>query len=499
MADVCIIGYGPVGATLACLLDACGISVAILEREPAAYPLPRALHFDDEVMRVFQATGIAASLLPLTRVSPGMQFVAADGRLLLDWSRPPGIGPQGWNASYRFHQPDLERLLRTEVATRPGIVVQLGTDVTGVTQGRDGAAVATLHRATGHPGQVHARFVVGCDGARSLVRGAIGAPLDDLGFHERWIVVDAILRRPAPHLGDISLQHCNPARPATYVRGVGDRRRWEIALHPDEDAAAMTRPDRVYRLLSPWITPEDATIERAVCYTFTSAIASRWRDARLLIAGDAAHQMPPFLGQGMCAGIRDAANLAWKLARVCRGHAPDTLLDTYQSERAPHVREYIALAVRLGGLINTTDPATALAGMQAQAGGPARMTSLKPALGPGLSAGDPALAGAVVPQPRLADGALLDDRAGYRFALLHRAGVPLPRGIQGACARAAIAVIDDPAVQDWLHQAGAAAAMIRPDRHVLGMARPGAMMEHDLADLIATAAPSLHEPIAKAG
>ena len=176
--------------------------------------------------------------------------------------------------------------------------------------------------------------------------------MEDLGFHERWLVVDALLRRPRPDLGDWSVQYCSKQRPTTYVRGTGDRADGRLQscrgrMRPRSPAA------KVFELLKPWVTPEEIDVERAAVYTFHSAIARRWRSGRLLIAGDAAHLTPPFLGQGLCAGMRDAGNLAWKLARVLRGQNDDSLLDTYQSERAPHVREYIELAVRLGGLINT--------------------------------------------------------------------------------------------------------------------------------------------------
>jgi 3-(3-hydroxy-phenyl)propionate hydroxylase len=156
------------------------------------------------------------------------------------------------------------------------------------------------------------------------------APMEDLGFHERWLVVDGLLRRPRPDLGDWSVQYCSERRPTTYVRGTGHRRRWEIAVLPGEDEATITQSLQVLELLKPWVSPEEIDIERAAVYTFHSALASRWRSGRLLIAGDAAHLTPPFLGQGLCAGMRDAGNLAWKLARVLRGQNNDLLLDTYQ-------------------------------------------------------------------------------------------------------------------------------------------------------------------------
>lgn len=481
--DVAIVGYGPVGATLAALLGRQGVRTHVLEREGTAYHLPRACHFDAEVMRVFQAIGVAEAMAVQTCLSPGMRFVDASGRLLLDWSRSVAIGPEGWHASYRFHQPDLERVLRGAVAALPDVAIHNRAEVFALDQDADGVTVRWEDLDTGRLRAARARWVVGCDGARSLVRRFMGTELLDLGFHERWLVTDLILSRPRPDLGDHSVQFCDPARAATYVRGVGDRRRWEIALKPDEDSATMTRAENVWRLLAPWIGPADAEIERAAVYTFHSVLASRWRAGRLLLAGDSAHQTPPFLGQGMCAGIRDAANLGWKLGRVQAGLADHTLLDSYESERAPHVRAYIETAVRLGGLINTRAMEAAVPGSVLSGGPPAKMESIRPALGPGLAAGWTEPTGRIAPQPVLADGVRLDDRVGYRFALLLRHGdaAALPTAPLDALAARGVVLVADAALAPWLDEIGAVAALVRPDRYVLGAAR-------DAEDLAALAA-----------
>jgi 3-(3-hydroxy-phenyl)propionate hydroxylase len=316
----------------------------------------------------------------------------------------------------------------------------LRSEVFAIRQDTETAQVEYEDLSSGTLRSCHARYVVGCDGARSVVRRVIGSPVEDLGFHERWLVVDALLKRPVPSLGEHSVQYCDPARPATYVRGVGS---------------------------VPSPTP-------------SILIAERWRSGRLLIAGDSAHQTPPFLGQGMCAGVRDAANLGWKLARVLRGQADDALLDTYESERLPHVRAYIELAVRLGGLINSKAAEAALPGGVAR-GEPARMETMKPLLGPGLAAGWTGLTGRVAPQPRLEDGTLLDDRVGYRFAALLRPefGSELSATVLERCAHRDVAVVADnaPALQDWLRAEGVGAVLVRPDRYVLGAARTQEEME----------------------
>jgi 3-(3-hydroxy-phenyl)propionate hydroxylase len=485
-ADIVVVGLGPVGATLANLLGLCGVGTLVLEREADAYHLPRAVHFDDEVMRIFETTGLNDQIARNVILSPGMHFVDAKGKLILDWSRPAEISALGWHPSYRFHQPDLERVLRAGLARWPNVTVRNRCDVFALDADADGVTVHFEDLASGRLTHCRARYVVGCDGARSLVRRLIGSGLHDLGFHERWLVVDAVLKRPRLDLGDYSVQHCDPVRPVTYVRGTGNRRRWEIALRDNEDSSLITAPPRVWGLLKKWITPRDAEIERSAVYTFHSVIAERWRKGKLLLAGDSAHQTPPFLGQGMCAGIRDAANLAWKLARIVEGKDSDALLESYQSERAPHVQEYIELAIRLGGIINTKAINAGLPGGGRKADGPARMESKKPLLGPGLFAGRTEMTGQLAPQPDLSDGVRLDARTGYQFALLMTPdfSASLLDDMRRQIADADVALVDDaaPALQDWLSANQIEAVLVRPDRYVLGGARDHA----DLKPLLAT-------------
>ncbi|MEW6640355.1 MAG: bifunctional 3-(3-hydroxy-phenyl)propionate/3-hydroxycinnamic acid hydroxylase [Pseudomonadota bacterium] len=474
--DVAVIGCGPVGSTLANLLGLCGLRTVVLEREAKAYHLPRAVHFDDESMRVFQTIGLSDKILPHVILSPGMRFVDAEGRLALDWSRSAELTPMGWHLSYRFHQPDLEDVLNAGLTRWPTVTVRNRCEVYALDQDDAGVRVRYEDLATGQLSELRAGHVVGCDGGRSLVRRFIGSGMDDLGFHERWLVVDVLLRRDRSDLGDYSIQHCNPQRPATYIRGTGNRRRWEITVHPDEGTATMTQPARIWQLLAPWITPEDAEIERAAVYTFHSTIARQWRNRRLLLAGDSAHQTPPFLGQGMCAGIRDAANLAWKLQQVVRGEADQALLDTYQSERAPHVRAFIELAIRLGGLINTKATEAGLAAGVPRKDAPATLEVQKPLLGPGLAAGDTSLVGQIAPQFMLPGGQRGDDHAGYGFALLVDAALSHDMSAEqrATLAAAGIAMLDGAEIEGinaWLGRNGIRAALVRPDRYVLGAAR----------------------------
>jgi 3-(3-hydroxy-phenyl)propionate hydroxylase len=473
--DVVIVGYGPVGATLANLLGLRGVRTIVLERESSAYHLPRAVHFDDEVMRIFETIGLSDAIVANTVFSPGMHFIDSAGRLLLDWSRPPGLTPQGWYPSYRFHQPELEAVLRDGLRRWSSVTAMSRCDVFALDEDGDGVRVRFEDLNSGRLLACRAKYVVGCDGARSLVRRFMGAGLDDLGFHERWLVLDFLLGRPRDDLGDHSVQFCDPVRPATYVRGVGNRRRWEITLLADEESHAMTAPERIWPLLKRWVGPQDGRIERAAVYTFHSVVARPWRTGRLLLAGDSAHQTPPFLGQGMCAGIRDAANLAWKLADVVGGRNGDPLLDSYESERSPHVRQYIERAIRLGGIINTKNARETLAELGRKGDETIKFASPKPELGPGLCLeGDP-LAGQLAPQPTLSCGTRLDAIAGYSYVLLARPdfACSLSANLKAAVRDAGLRIIDDgaPALQDWLAESRVDAALVRPDRYVLCTAR----------------------------
>ncbi|MGZ5805468.1 MAG: bifunctional 3-(3-hydroxy-phenyl)propionate/3-hydroxycinnamic acid hydroxylase MhpA [Xanthobacteraceae bacterium] len=501
--DVAIAGYGPVGAMLANLLGMSGLKVVVLEREPSVYHLPRAVSLDGEGMRLFQTVGLAEKLLPKLNVSRNIRHVNTEGKLLLLISRG-GIGPDGWNHAYRFYQPELEAVLREGVARYPNVVVRLRHDVFALDERDDHVRLRYENLASGELGELTARYVVGCDGARSTVRRFMGASLQDLRSHERWIVLDMILDTPpagvpeaADERGTIvdAIQYCDPARPTTFVPMPGNRHRWEFMLMPDDDAVDIVRPESIYRLLQPWnIDPAGSQIERAVVYTFHSSLATRWRRGRQLLAGDAAHQMPPFLGQGMCSGLRDAANLGWKLRDVVKGAAPDRLLDSYETERMEHVRAYIELAIKLGGIIQATDPEQARRRDEELLSNPTMLKPLAPSLGVGLHGDAPPPAGTRAEQPKMGDGRRFDDHVGYRYAVLAAPGLALPYTTMLRLAEMDAALLQaDGEAADYLRRLGAQSVVIRPDRHVLGIANTA----DELAALIERI-PQVKEPPPKA-
>ena len=418
-ADLVVIGFGPTGATLAGLAARRGLRVMVLERDTEIFPLPRAVQCDHEVLRILQDLGCADEVLAGSITNDGLSFLSADREVLLS-ATVPAMAPTGWPTSVFFHQPSFEEILRRTVRGL-GADVRVGHEVTGIDQDDDGVTVSTAGA-----GPVRARYVVGCDGARSMTRKVIGTDLRDSGFEEPWLVVDLFVDEDASGLPTRCLQVCDPARPHTLVPMPGRRFRFEFMLLPGESADDVQRPEVIERLVGMWIDPAQVTIERAAVYTFHGLVATRWRHRRVFLAGDAAHQTPPFLGQGMCAGMRDAANLAWKLAAATAG-SPDALLDTYQLEREPHAQAVIDVAVDFGRLICVLDPAAAeernarmladRASATAAGAGDGAAPNLIPPLtaGPAVGAGG----GDLSRQPRLG-GERLDDLVGTGFAVLHR-------------------------------------------------------------------------------
>lgn len=477
--DVAIIGLGPAGAMLANLLGQAGLSVLVLDREAGIYPLPRAIHFDGEVMRAFQGIGLRPQVEAISRPGlNGMRFVNADGETLMIRGGTQLNGPHGCASNYYFNQPELEQVLREGLRRFERVRVLLRHEVLAVQDEGEQVRLTVRSPDQVEPLNLHARYVVGCDGARSMLRCAMGSPMHDLGLRQPWLVFDVLLRDYAPELPDHTVQYCDPARPMTWCNVTGRRRRWEIMVLPGDDPVELVKPESLWRLVSRWMSPEHAEIERAVVYTFQSVIAQGWRQGRLLLAGDAAHQTPPFLGQGMCAAIRDVANLAWKLQAVLARQAPDTLLDSYEAERSPHVHAFIELAVRLGNIIQTTDPEQArVRDARFRQDQPEIFEFPAPRIGPGLWQGEGAPVAQIFPQPRLDDGRLLDEALGQGFSVIGLApALAAASAVTRAHWQASGAAVLEAcgSLQDWLQAQAAQAVVLRPDRYIMGLAKsPG--------------------------
>jgi 2-polyprenyl-6-methoxyphenol hydroxylase-like FAD-dependent oxidoreductase len=494
--DVAIVGYGPVGQTLAILLGQRGWRVGVFEKWPQPYPLPRAVHFDHEIGRIFQAVGVAEELRAISEPAYVYEWRNAAGDTLLRIGRE-GASRSGWPESNMFSQPDLERVLDARARALPSVEVHRGQEVVGLAAdepGRraDGAAVElTLAGPNGNRRGVRARWVVGCDGANSFVRPHLQPTITDLGFFFDWLIVDVVPRERRVW-EPLNWQLCDPARPTTIVSGGPGRRRWEFMRLPGESIDDLNNEATAWRLLAPWdVTPANATLERHAVYTFQARWVDTWRRGRLLLAGDAAHQMPPFAGQGMCSGLRDATNLAWKLDLVLAGTAPEALLDTYASERIPQVRAVIDLSIELGKVICVPDPAEAAARDAAMTAAVREGVLAPPipsaTIGPGLLlAGDPR-AGQLFMQAQVRrDGVtgLFDDVIGRAWTLVSPSCDPAALlDAESAVFFAAIGGISAHVcaggpIEDvsggyagWFAGAGVAVALQRPDFYLFGTAR----------------------------
>ena len=437
--DVAVVGLGPTGAACTALLGGLGVRTIAVEREQEVYDKPRAFSLDHEVMRVFEDIGVADAVAPHTAAFTPSEYYGVEGQLIKRLGALPPPWPLGWPPSMVFNQPAVDAILRARAAELAEVAF---SELDALKPAKDGVELKLRDRT------VTARYVVGCDGATSTVRKSLGIEYDDLEFDQRWFVVDLLVSpKGLEKLPKVSIQYCEPARPATYLVGVGAHRRWEIMLDPGEE------PD-AWRLLSRWITPDDAQLWRAAAYRFHALVARHWRKGRVFLAGDAAHQQPPFTGQGMCQGIRDAANLAWKLHYVITGKAKERLLDTYEAERSAHARRLIGIVKEIGQVIGQRDPERARARdrfLLAEAGGEVQTVPRQHLI-------PPLEKGFLSSKPHRANGTLFPKDGGQGLRTVKT------EGAQGVLA-------------DWFARHTCSAAIVRPDHYVYGVAQDEAALD----------------------
>ena len=462
--DVIIVGLGPTGGTLANLLALNGFSILILEREKNLYALPRAVHFDDEIMRVFQTIGITKKFLKNTIINKGTKFVNSNGKVLLDWPRPKSITENGWYPSYRFHQPDLERHLRNRLKTFKKVKLIQNTEVTKIKNNKKKVNLFFKNKKKKKVEKVCSKYVIGCDGARSTTREQMGSVLDNLGFTQKWAVVDLILKKNKNKLPDRTIQYSNSERPATYCRNVGKRRRWEFAIQDNENEKEILSDKYIWNFLKPWLDPKEAHLERKAIYIFQSAIARKWRKGRIFIAGDAAHLMPPFMGQGMCAGIRDASNLAWKISLCIKNKHDEKFLDTYQTERFSNAKEYIETTMRMGEFVNAVGSENITDNISSGPDGTKSMQSIKPKLGIGLGSNKDKNRGKIFPQLKMKNGKTLDEKFSKSPLLLTSSKLEKKISLNKI---QSITDKDIKGLSSLLKTYKAKAIIVRPDRFIL--------------------------------
>ncbi len=483
---VVIVGAGPVGVTAATLLGQYGVECLVLDRWDGVYPQPRAVHLDDEIYRVLVRLGIAEQFAAVSRPTQGLQLIDRSHRVFAVFDRAADRGRHGHPQANLFDQPELEHLLRTNLKDQSTVTLRGNVEVCDVAQdGQDRVRVDFTDRLTGQHESVLATYVLGCDGANSVVRTAVGATMEDLEFEQRWLVVDVASVVELDQWDGVH-QVCDPGRAATYMRIGETRYRWEFRLLEGETAADFESIEALQPLIGPWVEGircDQLQLVRVAEYHFRAQLADRWRDRHVFLLGDAAHLTPPFIGQGLCAGVRDSMNLSWKIAGVLSGDLPDSVLDTYEVERKPHARAMIQLA-RLMGLSMTRGGRAGdvlrklvaprlhwIPGLRDRL-----LDSETPPLPPSAMVEGrgrrKSLAGRLCPNALLADGRRYDDvtRGGFVFVT----GVPLSPQQQAVLAGRGTEVLEvqpDSPLHTWLADGKAAAALVRPDFTVLRTAR----------------------------
>lgn len=480
-ADVAVIGLGPVGALLAALLVRQGLRVVALDREPDIMQVPRGVGIDGEIMRVVQSLGLATEMQQQLRVFGGAQYLDSAGEVVA--TRPPSAvqGAQGWPDRYNVHQPEFESVLRDSLRNNELCTELVQHEVTALANTATGVVVDAVDLVSGNPVQVTARFAVGADGGRSITRRMISSSYEDFGLNEPWIVADFAIEDSAD-LPLINTHFADPVSPAIYIRVVRNIRRFEFRARPDEDLEAAVLPENIWERVSRWLAPGDAELIRSAVYTHRSLVVDTWREGNILLAGDAAHQTPPFLGQGLCTGVRDAAALAWRLNAVISRGVSDQLLDSYGTERGAHAKHFIATATKLGSKLSNPSKA-AIDELNSQIGREGRGT--KPRLGTGLFEVD-LDGGYLAPQPCNAAEVRLDDLVGHEFAVVLSAAtlLQLPLSARTQLERVhAQCVVADGALRDWLQNEEAVAIIVRPDRYIYGVYATVEQLVQACADL----------------
>lgn len=483
---VVIVGAGPTGVTAATLLAQHGVETLILDRWAEVYPQPRAVHLDDEVYRIVHRLGVAEEFAKISRPALGLRLIDPRHKVLAEFQRDHSRTRHGHPEANMFDQPEFEALLRTNLERYPLATLRGNVEVTDLAD-LDGARTRVTYadRTDGQTHTVVADYVLGCDGANSVVRSRIGVDMRDLKFDQRWLVVDVATSADLDQWAGVH-QLCDPHRAGTFMQ-IGDvRYRWEFRLLPGETADDFRSLAALRPLIAPWIgevADDELELIRVAEYTFRAKIADHWRSGNVFLLGDAAHLTPPFVGQGMGAGLRDAMNLAWKLAGVLDGSLRPDILDTYEQERKPHARRMIGLALMVGramtagGDVGDLLRRTVVPRMHLLPGLRERVVdSQTPALHRSAlvhrGIGPRQLGGTLCPNAVTADGRRVDEVVGGGFVVIaDRDLTAAQRTAVQRCGAEVVIAEPQSALAKWLHAGHAHAAVVRPDRTVLKAGR----------------------------
>ncbi|MBT2534512.1 bifunctional 3-(3-hydroxy-phenyl)propionate/3-hydroxycinnamic acid hydroxylase [Arthrobacter sp. ISL-48] len=476
---VVVVGAGPSGLAVATLLGQYGVECLVLDRWEGVYQLPRAVHLDDEIYRILNRLGVAARFAAMSRPARGLRLLTAEHRVIAEFQRSADSATHGYPQANMFDQPGLEQLMRENLRSVPSVSLRGDVEVNRVTQGNTTARVDFTDRVTGARESVLAGYVLGCDGANSVVREAMGAVMEDLGFEQRWLILDVDTTVPLNQWDGVH-QLCDPHRAGTYMRVGKVRYRWEFRLLPGETAADFSSLEALHPLIRPWTRDapaEDLHVIRVVEYTFRAQVANKWRDRRIFLLGDAAHLTPPFIGQGMGAGLRDAMNLAWKLAGVLAGDLPGITLDSYQAERRRHAKrtinlaKFVGRAMTAGGRVGSVLRRLLIPGLHLAAA-PEPSGTARPA---GFRTRFLALTGTSAvgrfcpnaPTSVTSNAARFDEIAGNGFTLLAPAITSAERERILQKGAAPVAPEAGSELHQWLVRHRIAAAVVRPDRTIM--------------------------------
>jgi 3-(3-hydroxy-phenyl)propionate hydroxylase len=490
--EVAVVGCGTTGLTLAHLLAEAGVKVAAIERWHVPASFPRATHIDAETMRVFQTLGLAH--MEKDYIGVGVyRFLDPHGRVVMEFDMNLGMTEQGWNSDYMFHQPDWESVMRGRVYEADSATTFYGWELVDLDEGADDVEVRIRNVSTGAEKHLSAIYVVGADGANSKVRRIIDSGFTDFEATHRSLILDI-----EPFVQSDKLPNNLDAfivggirNPLTYLSIAKGGLRFEEMLRPDDDSAEFESLPHIYDVLSPYLKPSEYRLWRADVYEWQARVYSPWRSGRVFIAGDACHTTPPHIGQGMCSGIRDATNLAWKLPLVIRGEASPDLLDTYETERAPHVTPMIRTAAIMANQIEEMEGLPA----ETEPPPPEARKTMRPPMGPGIFDDEDKWAGTLSAQPRLADGTRMDDAIGFAFALVGTEGAladVLP-GAGSLWEDLGVRVIAQSSgeVGAWLAELGVGAVLLRPDRYIFGTGNSAEDVDNVLEALRATIRPGV--------